>query len=231
MKIETMSRALIVIGALVMLYARKAMPIALSGADVVNIHLMSERQNTLMLGGLMFFTGIVLFAVFKMKQTKEDAEKEEKQQQVRVERTKAAIQNTSEGAIHATKSMLDQLESGKLSIAVRLIGGVVCGGILAFNLPSLVLLSIPTLTDLDFRSNVWIAIGIAAFVISIAYAFLGAGTKKTAMRLVVIAVISVLAHQAIQWDASSVREDCFNDAVLTDHCREIRFGTKRDGSR
>lgn len=230
MKIETMSRALIVIGALVMLYARKAMPIALSGADVVNIQLMSERQNTLMLGGLIFFAGIVLFAVFKMKQTKEDAEREEKQQQVRVERTKAAIQNTSEGAIHATKSMLDQLESGKLSIAVRLIGGVVCGGILAFNLPSVVLLSIPTLTDPDFRT-IWIAIGTAAFVAAIAYAFLGAGTKKTVMRLVVIAVISVVAHQAIQWDVSSVREDCFNDAVLTDHCREIRFGTNRDGSR
>lgn len=72
MKVETMGRVLIAIGALVMLYAQLAMPISLPGAGIVNIHLISERQNILMLGGLFFIAGIVLFAAFKMKQTKED---------------------------------------------------------------------------------------------------------------------------------------------------------------
>ncbi len=101
MKVETMGRVLIVIGAVVMLYAQLAMPIALPGADVVNIHLISERQNTLILGGLLFFTGIVLFAVFKMKQTKED----ELTQAKEAEQTRQAIKQTVGAKAVSTRAL------------------------------------------------------------------------------------------------------------------------------
>lgn len=70
MKIETMGQMLIALGALVMLYAQLAMPVSFPGANVVNIQLISERQNALIIGGMMFLAGIVLFAVSKLKQTK-----------------------------------------------------------------------------------------------------------------------------------------------------------------
>lgn len=102
MKVETMGRVLIVIGAVVMLYAQLAMPIALPGAEVVNIHLISERQNTLIMGGLLFFAGIVLFAVFKMKQTKED----ELAQAKEAEQTRQAIKQTVEAKAGSTRALL-----------------------------------------------------------------------------------------------------------------------------
>ena len=74
MKIKTMSKLLIALGMLVMLYALFAMPISLPDTDIVNIHLISERQNTLLFGGLLFLAGVVLFATFKVKQTKEEEE-------------------------------------------------------------------------------------------------------------------------------------------------------------
>ena len=69
MKLQTIGKLLITLGVLVMLYAQLVMSIAFPGANVVNLQLISERQNTLILGGLFFLGGIMLFAVSKMKQT------------------------------------------------------------------------------------------------------------------------------------------------------------------
>jgi hypothetical protein len=48
------------------------MAVSLDDFEVVNINLLSERQNTLIFGGLLFLSGIVLYALFKIKQTKEE---------------------------------------------------------------------------------------------------------------------------------------------------------------
>jgi hypothetical protein len=73
MKLQTVAKLMIAIGVAVVLYSL-SMPVSIGYSDVVNIHLMNERQNTLIIGGLMFIAGIVLFATFKVKQTKEEAE-------------------------------------------------------------------------------------------------------------------------------------------------------------
>ena len=96
MRFQTPSKALIVVGALIMLYAELIMPISLPGADVVNIHLISERQNKLVLGGLLFIAGILLFAVFKLKQTKDEAALEEAASQARVQVQRARITRTGQ---------------------------------------------------------------------------------------------------------------------------------------
>jgi flagellar basal body-associated protein FliL len=82
MKIEVIGSALIAIGALVMLYAQLAMPVSFPGADVVNLQLISERQNTLIIGGMIFLAGIVLFSVSKLKQAKVTSENESEPIQV-----------------------------------------------------------------------------------------------------------------------------------------------------
>ena len=66
MKVETLGRLLIAAGGLVWIYA-KNMSVTIDGSDIVNIHLISEKQNTLLLGGILFLAGIILFAVFKLK--------------------------------------------------------------------------------------------------------------------------------------------------------------------
>jgi NADH:ubiquinone oxidoreductase subunit 6 (subunit J) len=72
MKLQTVAKLMIAIGVAVVLYAL-SMPVSIGYSEVVNIHLMNERQNTLIIGGLMFIAGIVLFATYKVKQTKEEA--------------------------------------------------------------------------------------------------------------------------------------------------------------
>jgi hypothetical protein len=61
----------IVIGVLTMIFSR-LMEVTVGGSDIVNIHLLSERQNTLIFGGLLFLAGIILYSAFKSKQTKEE---------------------------------------------------------------------------------------------------------------------------------------------------------------
>ena len=71
MQIGTIGKALIAISAILMLYAL-SMPVAMEGSSMVNIHLLSQKNNTLIIAGVLFVGGIALFSVFKMKQTKDD---------------------------------------------------------------------------------------------------------------------------------------------------------------
>lgn len=71
MKIQTVAKLLIAVGLVLTLYAL-SMPVSNGYSGVVNLHLMNQKQNTLIFGGLLFISGIVLFAAFKIKQTKEE---------------------------------------------------------------------------------------------------------------------------------------------------------------
>ena len=73
MKLRTVGKLLITFGVAVVLHALN-MPVSIGNSDVINLHLMNERQNTLIIGGLIFIAGIVLFATFKIKQTKEETD-------------------------------------------------------------------------------------------------------------------------------------------------------------
>jgi hypothetical protein len=71
MKNHRIGNILIAIGAVVIIYAFN-MPVSIDNSGIVNIHMMSQRQNTLIFGGIIFLAGIILFAAYKQKQTKED---------------------------------------------------------------------------------------------------------------------------------------------------------------
>ncbi len=135
MKIDTTSKLLIFLGVSVMLYAQLFMPISLPDAEVANIYLMAERQNTMIFGGFLFVAGIVLFATSKIKQTKEEADQESTLQRERTEQTKAlasnAFQKTLGGAEIAAKSTWRGLKGvnwGRvLRVAIGLLVGLLCG--------------------------------------------------------------------------------------------------------
>lgn len=106
MKVGTIGKVLIALGVALMLYALN-MPVSLPGAPIVNIHLMEERRMAITLGGMLFLGGIVLYAVFKLKLSKDDeklieAESRRKREQL-AEMQKGAVQK-ADAASRATQS-------------------------------------------------------------------------------------------------------------------------------
>ena len=76
MSTKSIGITLIVLGALIMIFSR-LMEVTIGDSGIVNINLLSEKQNTLIFGGLIFLAGIILYAAFKSKQTKEEETIEE----------------------------------------------------------------------------------------------------------------------------------------------------------
>lgn len=89
MKIGTIGKTLIAFGVIFLLYALN-MSVSMPESDVVNLHMISERQNMFMIGGLLFIGGIILFAVTKLKQTDEEDVIERSQQVENEEKIKRA---------------------------------------------------------------------------------------------------------------------------------------------
>jgi len=105
MKLKTIGMAFIAIGVLVALYAWN-MPVS-HGSAVVNIHLLNERQNTLMLGGILFIAGIILFSTFKIKQTDKDVAIETEN----FARSKQKVHSHLERVAYSTSSYMQFLKS------------------------------------------------------------------------------------------------------------------------
>ena len=127
MKLQTVAKLLIAFGVAVVIYALN-MPVSIGYSNVVNIHLMNERQNTLIIGGLMFIAGIILFATFKAKQTTEDAALAESDAQARKQTQKKIADQTKlslQGMAQKVQSKL--AESWRDHGVARLINGVFVG--------------------------------------------------------------------------------------------------------
>ena len=62
---RTYGKVLTVVGVLTVLYALNFMAVSLPYSDVVNIHLLSQRQNYLILGGILFLAGVLVTLMTK----------------------------------------------------------------------------------------------------------------------------------------------------------------------
>ena len=152
-----------------------SMPITLRNSGIANIHLISERQNTLIFGGFLFLAGIVLFAVFKLKQTKDDVDSADKLQQERTE---------------AVKSFLTGSDRGILSMGVRLMLGIVFGTISAFFFAQLALFAVAMVTKEFVPAYVeTLVTGVAAIAI-IVYAFRKIPIKKVMIHFCALALFT-----------------------------------------
>ncbi len=78
MKIQTVGKLLIAVGLVVFIYALN-MPVSSGYSGIVNLHLMSERQNALIISGFVILSGVILYAVFKVRQTKEEERQDAKE--------------------------------------------------------------------------------------------------------------------------------------------------------
>jgi hypothetical protein len=64
---------------------------------VVNIGLANDRLTLVLIGGFVFLGGVILFVVFKAKQTKEDEATEQAEAERKREERKAQVLETSKG--------------------------------------------------------------------------------------------------------------------------------------
>lgn len=88
MSTKTISKLLIIFGiAIVFIAMGMDTTVGHEGTRVHNLPLAARQQNMLMLGGLIFIGGIILFSMANLKQThedvlKEDAEKEDREKRI-----------------------------------------------------------------------------------------------------------------------------------------------------
>lgn len=131
MKLRTLGMVLIGFGVVFLLYALN-MPVAMPESDVVNFRLISERQNMLLIGGLVFMSGIILFAVAKLKQTESEDAFERSHQIEKKEKAKQLLNNATDRGISLTFTKLPDLwrrnfvglSQGWLSIIVRIVAAI-----------------------------------------------------------------------------------------------------------
>ena len=136
MQLGSIGKILIGLGCAILLYAF-SMSVAMPGSDVVNIHMISERQNALLFGGLLFISGIILFGVAKLKQTTQENELEKSRNDENARKAKYLIGNSAGLAIRGTESIAAKasqlwikyfvrLSQGWVSLLTRLVVGYLC---------------------------------------------------------------------------------------------------------
>ncbi len=140
MSTNIVSKFLIILGSVTLLYALN-MSIAFEGSTVANLQMMNDRQNTLLIGGIFFISGIILFSLTKLKQTDEETALEKAKIDSRAKNTKAAINfsfdkfSQSANLIFVTFQRLRHFyvenNEGVGSIFIRLILSFIYGSITA----------------------------------------------------------------------------------------------------
>jgi len=214
MKVETIGKMLIALGVVILLYATMFMPVALRDSDIINIHLVSERQNTLLIGGLLFIAGIMLFAVFKLKQTKEESEIAEKHLQERTTQTKArmesAVHKTSEGASTMVKSALGSIDKGSISTGIRILTGLILGAYSGDLLANFSAFLVSMYTENFIETEGVLAILGVVTLFAVAYTFRKISTTKVIVHLVCFTVIAAMTIPLQSKVIELKMEKCFN---------------------
>lgn len=114
MSIKTISKMLIAFS-VVLIYMAITMDTTVSTGYgyVHNIGLQSDQTNMLILGGIGFIAGIILFATVKIKQTPEEALQQEMKVQKTKEEIDRVVESTSTGFIKFVKKRSINLDNKK----------------------------------------------------------------------------------------------------------------------
>ena len=146
MNVKTISRMLLAFSA-VMIYMAMTMDTTVSTGYgyVHNIGLQSEQTNMLILGGIGFIAGIILFSTSKVKQTKQ----EEDDEKAAIEANISKVGTTAKTAINSAGSAFQSWWKGFDNI----IGRAAVFILIVFNLELLVEL-IAKIVSLETRSDV-----------------------------------------------------------------------------
>lgn len=228
MKVETIGKMLIALGVVILLYAM-SMPVSVGDSGIVNIHLISERQNTLLFGGLMFLAGIILFAVFKMKQTKEEGDLAEKLHQERAEKAKvlvsSALQVSAQGASQITKSVSEKVNRGPLSILMRGGTGIFVGLMFSQTVLRFIGWMLWLYTDNFLEWYGEISVTAAVIVVFTVFAFRMTSTLKVMALLFVGAFVLGVTLELIGHSLQRTkREECEKATFVSNKCMEVLYG-------
>lgn len=108
MNVKTISGLLIVFG-LIMIFWGVGMDTTVSIGDgykrVNNLGLMSQQQNMLILGGVAFLAGIILFALHKLKQTNEEKQAEQEKTELRKQQAAETVDGIVDAVRDSTKAV------------------------------------------------------------------------------------------------------------------------------
>lgn len=126
MKLRVIATILMSLGLYVMLKSWN-MSVSIDDSGIVNFNLMNQRQNGLILGGIAFMAGIILFATYKIKRTRQDDIDE-------IERNKKGLadlkKQTADGVSFLSKlngTLVDEMNSFRDAFFTRLLVGIVAG--------------------------------------------------------------------------------------------------------
>ena len=90
MKLSNIAKLTIIFGIAVIIFALNT-SVSLGSSNLVNIHLLNRQQNFLILGGIIFISGIILFATFKIKESKQEKDALETNSAERMQRVYSKI--------------------------------------------------------------------------------------------------------------------------------------------
>lgn len=98
------------------------------GERIHNLGLQAEQQMVLILGGVLFLAGIVLFGVAKLKQSPEDQQREQQQRQAALKEAGAVVQGGLEKSGLAVANIIGGLKAGTDLWGARLTVALLTGG-------------------------------------------------------------------------------------------------------
>jgi hypothetical protein len=124
--------ALISFGIAVLFFAFN-MSVSVEGSRIVNLHMLSERQNYLGFGGIAFLAGIILFALGKSGQSEESAARERWRKHEKASRRVILVEAAIGSKLASFRHLFVGLEEGFGSIAIRLFVGLFCGFVIALS--------------------------------------------------------------------------------------------------
>lgn len=114
MNIKTISKMLIAFS-VVMIFMAMSMDTTVSTGygRVNNLGLLNDQSNMLILGGIGFLAGIILFATAKIKQTPEEEATKKLQQELAVQKTKVEVERVTNSLIEFIQTRWINLDNKK----------------------------------------------------------------------------------------------------------------------
>ena len=165
MKTGTIGKLFIAFGIFGLLYALN-MSIAVTGSDVVNLQMLSDRQNILIVSGMLFISGIILFAVAKLKQTNEENTLERLHQTQSKEKTKHLFNKAVENSGHVStkipklwRRIFIGFNVGWKTISIRLVFGLILGKLASTFITTLIWV----IFDLHTQNHDWVLLLITVY--------------------------------------------------------------------
>ncbi len=191
----------IVFGAILVLYSLSMDTTVASGyGRVHNLSKASHQQNLLILGGFVFIAGIILFSLYRLKQTPEKELEENKEEEAKAAELSEKFDHAKETVITGTQEILHSISPSKDNLLWRSFVGLYVG-VCNFSFPfifSTWLLEIKPEAKIQSLMGFFVLLGFIGFVASLIYSFARLPAFQV-MKHLLILNISLSAGLCLLW--------------------------------